>query len=72
MGFGKHSVLHTAKILRLPEDLPMVVEIVTSRGKVENFLTLLGWVDYSRAYKGTSLSAPQVQEIRRTGDRDRV
>ena len=41
MGFGKHSVLHTAKILRLSEDLPMVVEIVDSLEKVEKFLPLL-------------------------------
>jgi len=41
MGFGKHSILHTAKILRLSEDLPMIVEIVDSREKVENFLPLL-------------------------------
>ena len=39
MGFGKHSVLHTAKILRLSEDLPMLIEIVDSREKVEGFLT---------------------------------
>lgn len=41
MGFGKHSVLHTAKILRLSEDLPMIIEIVDSREKIENFLLLL-------------------------------
>jgi uncharacterized protein len=41
MGFGKNSVLHTAKILRLSEDLPMVVEIVDSLEKVEKFLPLL-------------------------------
>jgi PII-like signaling protein len=41
MGFGKHSVLHTAKILRLSEDLPMVVEIVDSLEKIERFLPLL-------------------------------
>jgi PII-like signaling protein len=41
MGFGKHSVLHTAKILRLSEDLPMVIEIVDSREKVEHFLPQL-------------------------------
>jgi uncharacterized protein len=41
MGFGKHSVLHTAKILRLSEDLPMVIEIVDSREKVESFLPQL-------------------------------
>lgn len=38
MGYGKNSVLHTAKILRLSEDLPMVVEIVDSLEKVESFL----------------------------------
>jgi uncharacterized protein len=41
MGFGRHSVLHTAKILRLSEDLPMVVEIVDSLEKIENFLPTL-------------------------------
>ena len=38
MGFGKNSVLHTAKILRLSEDLPMVIEIVDSLDKVQAFL----------------------------------
>src|ERR671939_1015114 len=41
MGFGRHSVLHTAKILRLSEDLPMVVEIVDSLEKIERFLPQL-------------------------------
>ncbi|MDQ5844352.1 MAG: DUF190 domain-containing protein [Acidobacteriota bacterium] len=41
MGFGKNSILHTAKILRLSEDLPMVVEIVDSKEKVEAFLPFL-------------------------------
>ena len=41
MGFGKHSVLHTAKILRLSEDLPMVVEIADSLEKIEQFLPVL-------------------------------
>lgn len=38
MGFGAHSRLHTAKILRLSEDLPMVIEIVDSKEKIEAFL----------------------------------
>jgi PII-like signaling protein len=41
MGFGKNSILHTAKILRLSEDLPMVVEIVDSLKKVEAFVPTL-------------------------------
>jgi len=35
MGFGKSSRLHTAKILRLSEDLPMVVEIVDTTEKID-------------------------------------
>jgi len=38
MGFGKNSILHTAKILRLSEDLPMLIEIVDSLERVEHFL----------------------------------
>ena len=38
MGFGKNSILHTAKILRLSEDLPMIVEIVDGLEKIEKFL----------------------------------
>ena len=41
MGFGHSSRLHTAKVLRLSEDLPMVVEIVDSEDKINSFLTLL-------------------------------
>lgn len=41
MGYGKNSILHTAKILRLSEDLPMVIEIVDSLEKVEAFLPTL-------------------------------
>lgn len=37
-GFGAQSHLHTAKILRLSEDLPMVVEIVDTREKIDAFL----------------------------------
>jgi len=38
MGFGKNSILHTSKILRLSEDLPMLIEIVDSLERVEHFL----------------------------------
>ena len=38
MGFGKHSRLHTAKILRLSQDLPIVIEIVDAPEKIEAFL----------------------------------
>jgi PII-like signaling protein len=38
MGFGRSSRLHTAKIVRLSEDLPMVIEIVDREEKVRAFL----------------------------------
>ncbi len=37
-GFGANSRLHTAKILRLSSDLPIVVEIVDTEEKIESFL----------------------------------
>jgi hypothetical protein len=41
MGYGQSSRLHTAKILRLSEDLPLVIEIVDSEEKVNGFLPML-------------------------------
>ena len=41
MGFGASSRLHTAKILRLSEDLPLVIEIVDSEEKIDDFLPVL-------------------------------
>src|ERR1700730_1628879 len=38
MGFGHSSRLHTAKILRLSEDLPFVVEIVDTEEKIKGFV----------------------------------
>ena len=41
MGFGKSSRLHTAKILRLSMDLPVVIEIIDSEEKLGAFLPML-------------------------------
>ena len=41
MGYGKSSRLHTAKILRLSMDLPLVIEIVDSDAKIQSFLPVL-------------------------------
>jgi PII-like signaling protein len=40
-GFGAHSRLHTAKVLRLSTDLPIVVEIVDTIVKIEAFLPVI-------------------------------
>ena len=41
MGFGKSSRLHTAKVLRLSMDLPLIIEIVDSEEKINSFLPVL-------------------------------
>jgi hypothetical protein len=41
MGFGCKSHMHTAKLLRLSEDLPMIIEIVDSEEKINSFIPQL-------------------------------
>lgn len=38
LGFGAHSRIHTSKVLRLSEDLPVVIEIVDRKDRVDAFL----------------------------------
>ena len=38
LGFGAKSLIHTSKVLRLSEDLPIIVEIVDAEEKIESFL----------------------------------
>ena len=58
MGFGKSSRLHTAKILRLSMDLPLVIEIVDSEEKIRDFLP---WLD--DVMKGGLVTLEQVKVI---------
>lgn len=41
MGFGAHSRLHTAKILQLSEDLPIVIELVDARSRIDELIPFL-------------------------------
>src|SRR5208282_2978446 len=59
MGFGHSSRLHTAKILRLSEDLPVVVEIIDSEQKIAAFLPLL-----DEMVKGGLVSIEEVRILR--------
>jgi PII-like signaling protein len=61
LGYGHASRLHSAKILRLSGDLPMVVEIVDAEDKVEAFLP---WLD--QAMSGGLATIERVQ-VRRYG-----
>ncbi len=41
LGFGAHSRIHTTKILRLSEDMPMVIEIVDTLEKIDKFMPVI-------------------------------
>src|SRR5215467_6215763 len=58
MGFGKASRLHTAKILRLSMDLPIVVEIVDTEEKIQAFLPVL-----NQMMKGGLITLEKVKVI---------
>jgi hypothetical protein len=63
MGFGHSSRLHTAKILRLSEDLPIVIEIVDTPDKIHAFLPVLDGM------MGSGLVTLEKVQILRYGDR---
>ena|SRR5256885_540271 len=62
MGFGKSSRLHTAKILRLSMDLPLVIEIVDSEEKIQQFLPVL-----DQMMRGGLLTMEKVKVIQYRG-----
>ena len=65
MGFGHSSRLHTAKILRLSEDLPLVIEIVDSEEKIDGFLPALD------AIMTSGLVTLEKVQVRQYGPNDR-
>lgn len=62
MGFGHSSHLHTAKILRLSEDLPIIVEIVDAEEKIQAFLPRLD------AVMGSGLVTLEKVQVLRYGE----
>jgi len=62
MGYGRSSHLHTTKILRLSQDLPVVVEIVDQEDKLRHFL------DAVEPMLGSSLVTLERVQVLRYGD----
>src|SRR5271167_3194198 len=62
MGFGASSHLHTAKILRLSQDLPLVIEIVDGEERINAFLPTLD------AMMGSGLVTMEKVQVLRYGD----
>jgi len=65
MGFGKSSRLHTAKILRLSMDLPLVIEIVDTEENINKFLPVL-----DEMMKGGLVTLEKVRVIDYRADSD--
>ena len=60
VGFGHSSHIHTTKILRLSQDLPVVVEIVDSAGKNRRLPPRAGWHDDERTCHHRESSGPSI------------
>ena len=69
MGFGHSSRLHTAKVLRLSFDLPIVVEIVDTEAKINEFLPILDGMMISGLI---TLEKVQVLQYGKEGLRERA
>ncbi|MGA7720896.1 MAG: DUF190 domain-containing protein [Ignavibacteriaceae bacterium] len=66
MSFGKTSRIHTAKILRLSEDMPIVIEIVDDENKIEEFLPVLHDL-FEKADCGGLITMERADIIKYTG-----
>jgi PII-like signaling protein len=64
-GFGARSRIHTAKILRLSEDLPIVVEIVDTEEKVKSFMPVVDDA-FQRSGSGGMVTLERAEVIRYT------
>ena len=67
MGFGKASRLHTSKILRLSEDMPMIIEIVDEEEKIEKFLPFIHDI-FEEANCGGLVTIEKAQIIKYVGN----
>ncbi|PWB82689.1 MAG: hypothetical protein C3F11_10590 [Methylocystaceae bacterium] len=67
MGFGHSSRLHTTKILRLSQDLPLVIEIVDSPEKIDAFLPEL-----DKMMAGGLVTLEKVQVLQYGNDRTTI
>lgn len=63
MGFGKNSKIHTSKVLRLSEDLPLVIEIVDSEENIQKFLPIIDDI-LEKSNSGGLITVEQANIIR--------
>jgi PII-like signaling protein len=67
MGFGASSRIHTAKIIQLSMDLPLIIEIVDTEEKLKGFLPVL-----DEMMSGGLITLEKARVIRYRADKDRI
>ena len=65
MGFGPSSIIHTSKLLRLSEDLPLIIEIVDEEKKIEEFIPVLNKI-FEEANSGGLITMEKMSIIKYT------
>lgn len=66
MGFGRSSRIHTSKILRLSEDMPIIIEIVDEEEKIKKFLPVLHDI-FEEANSGGLITMEKAEIIKYIG-----
>ena len=64
-GFGAQSRIHTARILRLSEDLPMIVELVDTEEKIKSFLPAVDEM-FQKSGSGGMMTLERAEVVRYT------
>lgn len=68
MGFGANSKIHTAKLLTLSEDLPIVIEIVDNLEKIEQFIPVVNQI-FESANIGGLVTIEKAEIIKYTSNK---
>jgi len=69
MGYGGRSLIHTNKILRLSEDMPLIIEIVDEINKIENFIEILNNI-FEQADCGGLITIEKAEIIKYTASKN--
>jgi PII-like signaling protein len=67
MGFGGRSKIHTSKILRLSEDLPIIIEVVDEIEKIEKFISTVNEI-FEKSNCGGLITIEKAEIIKYTSE----
>ncbi len=67
MGFGGRSKIHTSKILRLSEDLPIIIEVVDEIEKIEKFIPVVNDI-FEKSNCGGLITIEKAEIIKYTSE----